>query len=42
MNVLQIPIMDEYWVAPQDPAAQTRSKDFAIQKGFGESSNGTY
>jgi len=37
MNVLQIPIIDEYWVAPQDPAAHTRSRNFAIEMGFGES-----
>ena len=36
MNVLQIPIIDEYWVPTQDPASSGRSKDFAIEKGFGE------
>jgi len=36
MNVLQIPIIDEYWVPPQDPAAHHRSTDFAISMGFGE------
>ncbi|KAK6902897.1 glutamine amidotransferase [Kwoniella mangroviensis CBS 10435] len=35
MNLLQIPIIDEYWVTPQDPAALTRSRDFAIKMGFG-------
>ncbi|WVQ78067.1 hypothetical protein IAT38_000148 [Cryptococcus sp. DSM 104549] len=35
MNVLQIPIIDEFWVAPQDPASLTRSRDFAIKRGFG-------
>ena len=36
MNLLQIPIIDEFWVAPQDPASQHRTKDFAISMGFGE------
>lgn len=35
MNLLQIPIIDEYWVAPQDPASYNRSTDFAISMGFG-------
>ncbi|WRT67102.1 uncharacterized protein IL334_004068 [Kwoniella shivajii] len=35
MNLLQIPIIDEFWVAPQDPAALSRSRDFAIRMGFG-------
>ena len=35
MNVLQIPIIDEYWVAPQDPASHHRSTDYAIEMGFG-------
>lgn len=35
MNLLQIPIIDEYWVSPQDPASHARSPDFAIQLGFG-------
>ncbi|RXK36715.1 glutamine amidotransferase [Tremella mesenterica] len=35
MNLLQIPIIDEFWVPPQDPAAYQRSKDFAIEQGFG-------
>ncbi|KAL1405287.1 glutamine amidotransferase subunit [Vanrija albida] len=35
MNLLQIPIIDDYWVAPQDPAANSRSPDFAIKLGFG-------
>lgn len=35
MNVLQIPIIDEYYVAPQDPASHLRSTDFAISAGFG-------
>jgi glutamine amidotransferase len=37
MNVLQVPIIDEFWVAPQDPAAQPRSQEFAITMGFGSS-----
>jgi hypothetical protein len=36
MNLLQIPIIDDLWVPPQDPATQHRSKDFAIEMGFGE------
>lgn len=36
MNLLQIPIIDEYWVAPQDPASYNRSTDFAISMGFGK------
>lgn len=36
MNVLQVPIIDEFWVPPADPAAQNRSTDFAINMGFGE------
>ncbi|ORY33773.1 nucleophile aminohydrolase [Naematelia encephala] len=35
MNVLQIPIIDEFWVPPQDPASQHRSTDFAVALGFG-------
>lgn len=35
MNLLQIPIIDEFWVAPQDPASHHRSKDLAISMGFG-------
>lgn len=35
MNLLQIPILDDYWVPPQDPAAHNRSRDFAIEMGFG-------
>jgi glutamine amidotransferase len=36
MNLLQIPIIDEYWVPPQDPASHNRSTDFAISMGFGK------
>ncbi|OCF36524.1 glutamine amidotransferase [Kwoniella heveanensis CBS 569] len=35
MNLLQIPIIDEFWVPPQDPARSTRSRDFAINMGYG-------
>lgn len=35
MNLLQIPIIDEYWVSPQDPAAHHRDPEFAIQSGYG-------
>ena len=37
MNLLQIPIIDEYWVPPQDPASHNRTTDFAISMGFGMS-----
>ncbi|EJT50003.1 cytoplasm protein [Trichosporon asahii var. asahii CBS 8904] len=30
-----IPIIDEYWVSPQDPAAHHRDPEFAIQSGYG-------
>lgn len=39
MNVLQIPIIDEFWVAPKDPAAHSRTQDFAISMGFGKLSH---
>jgi hypothetical protein len=35
MNLLQIPIIDEFWVPAQDPASHSRTQDFAIQMGFG-------
>ncbi|KAL7423913.1 glutamine amidotransferase subunit [Cryptotrichosporon argae] len=35
MNILQVPIIDEFWVPPQDPASHSRSTDFAIEMGFG-------
>ncbi|WVN85295.1 uncharacterized protein L203_100440 [Cryptococcus depauperatus CBS 7841] len=35
MNLLQIPIIDDYWVAPEDPASLNRSRDFVIKLGFG-------
>lgn len=34
MNLLQIPIIDEFYVPPSDPAALTRDTDFAQEKGF--------
>jgi glutamine amidotransferase len=34
MNLLQIPIIDEYYVAPSDPAAPNRGTDFAAGKGL--------
>ncbi|KAI0756909.1 N-terminal nucleophile aminohydrolase [Daedaleopsis nitida] len=34
MNLLQIPIVDKYYVAPSDPAATSRATDFAAAKGF--------
>jgi len=33
MNVLQIPIMDEYWVPPE--AANNRTTDYAVAQGYG-------
>ena len=39
MNVLQVPIVDEFWVAPQDPASGHRSSDFAIAMGLGGHTN---
>lgn len=34
MNLLQIPIMDKYYVTPSDPAAPNRGTDFAAGKGL--------
>ena len=34
MNILQIPIIDKYYVTPSDPAAQNRGTDFAAAKGL--------
>ena len=34
MNLLQIPIVDKFYVPPSDPAALTRSTDFAQAKGL--------
>jgi len=34
MNLLQIPIMDQFYVTPSDPAALTRATDFAEAKGL--------
>jgi len=34
MNLLQIPIIDEFYVPPSDPAALARDTDFAQEKGF--------
>lgn len=41
MNVLQVPIIDDFWVAPQDPEAHSRTQDFAIEMGFGASNIST-
>jgi glutamine amidotransferase len=35
MNILQIPIVDEYWVAQGDKDAHKRSTDYAVEMGFG-------
>ncbi|KAF8898794.1 nucleophile aminohydrolase [Infundibulicybe gibba] len=34
MNLLQIPIMDQYYVPPSDPLASARATEFAQEKGF--------
>lgn len=34
MNLLQIPIMDQFYVPPSDPSSLTRDTDFAAAKGF--------
>lgn len=34
MNVLQIPIIDKFYVSPSDPAALNRGTDFAAAKGL--------
>ncbi|KAF5374877.1 hypothetical protein D9758_000327 [Tetrapyrgos nigripes] len=34
MNLLQIPIMDKFYVHPSDPASQARTAEFAREKGF--------
>jgi glutamine amidotransferase len=34
MNLLQIPIIDKFYVPPSDPAALTRDTDFAEAKGL--------
>ena len=35
MNILQIPILDEFWVEHGDKEAGGRSKDYAVEMGFG-------
>lgn len=34
MNLLQIPIIDKYYVPQSDPAALNRNTEFAAAKGF--------
>jgi glutamine amidotransferase len=34
MNLLQIPIIDKFYVPSSDPAALTRGTDFAAAKGL--------
>lgn len=34
MNLLQIPIVDKFYVPPSDPAAQARTTEFAREKGL--------
>jgi hypothetical protein len=34
MNLLQIPIIDKYYVPPSDPASLARDTDFAEEKGL--------
>jgi hypothetical protein len=41
MNVLQIPIVDEFHVPPSDPASRARTTTFASEKGFLRPRRGT-
>jgi glutamine amidotransferase len=34
MNLLQIPIIDKFYVPPSDPASLTRTIEFAREKGL--------
>lgn len=34
MNLLQIPIVDKFYVPPSDPASLTRTTEFAREKGL--------
>lgn len=34
MNLLQIPIIDKFYVPPSDPASLTRDTEFAQEKGL--------
>lgn len=34
MNLLQIPIIDKYYVPPSDPASLARATEFAQEKGL--------
>lgn len=34
MNLLQIPIVDKYYVPPSDPGALARATEFAREKGL--------
>jgi len=34
MNLLQIPIVDKFYVSPSDPASQNRTTRFAREKGL--------
>ena len=34
MNFLQVPIIDEFYVPPSDPAALKRTTEFAQEKGL--------
>ena len=34
MNLLQIPIIDKFYVRPSDPAALARNTEFAREKGL--------
>jgi len=34
MNLLQIPIIDKYYVPPSDPASLARTAEFAREKGL--------
>lgn len=39
MNLLQIPIKDEFYVPPSDPAALNRATTLAAEKGFLNTTN---
>ena len=39
MNILQIPIRDEFWVEEGSKDVSKRSTDYAVEMGFGESSS---
>ena len=42
MNLLQIPIMDQFYVRPSDPCAVARTTEFAREKGLLNLPNGVH